>query len=267
MEPNHSSPIDAIQNAVREIVSLHRLTVDQLKELIRVQGQTTDQLRGVSDAMREVGALFREMTGAQGRVNEILTAVANQMERVAEVDTAIRQAVVALADQFEQVTGQLAGVSVLLRQVLREQERLALLLLGHEIERRIPTLFCRWLTQLHWGTPGLFYDELQLSDQAAEVWLSANLAVSGIPRHSQAGERIRFLVWVVPQLDETTLAIAGERMQTIGQELGAVVPVIAPIRQEISLETAIARGIVVLSEDRLHGWEQILGGSNTGETA
>ncbi|MCX2727165.1 hypothetical protein OO015_06595 [Thermomicrobium sp. 4228-Ro] len=266
MEPNHSSPIDAIQHAVREIVSLHRITVDQLKELIRVQGQTTDQLRGVSEAMREVSTLFREMTGAQGRVNEILTTVANQIERVAEADAAIRQAVVALADQFEHVTGQLVGVNVLLRQIVREQERLALLVLGQEIERHVPTMFCRWLTQLRWGTPGLFYDELQLSSEAAEVWLSARVAVSGTLRYPGRQGPIWLLLWVVPQLDESTLAVTGERIERLRRELSSVVAVLAPIRTEIPAETAIARGTLVLTEEGLRGWEQILGNPGTDES-
>jgi hypothetical protein len=199
-------------------------------------------------------------------VNEILTAVANQIERVAEADAAIHQAVVTLADQFEQVTGQLVGVNVLLRQVLREQERLALLVLGQEIERHVPTMFCRWLTQLRWGTPGLFYDELQLSSEAVDVWLSARVAVSGTLRHPDRQERIWLLLWVVPQLDESTLSVTGERIERLRQELESVTAVLVPIRTEIPVETAITRGTLVLSEEGLRGWEQILGSSGTGES-
>jgi hypothetical protein len=41
VNPNHQSPLEVIHQAMREIVSLHRVTVNQLSELIGVQRETT----------------------------------------------------------------------------------------------------------------------------------------------------------------------------------------------------------------------------------
>ncbi len=255
METNHRSPLEVIQQAVRDIVALHRTTVQQLSELIRVQGSTTDQLHMVSEAMREVGALFRGMTSAQERVNEILTAVAGQLGQMAEVDAAIRQAVVALAEHFEQVSGQLAGVNVLLRQLLREQERMALSALAREVDRRVPSLFCRQLARLRWGVPGTFFDELELSEPALEVWLSAELAVSGLPRGEGASLPLWVLVWVVPQLTEPVIVDVLQRLERLREELPRVIPAIAPLECELAADAAVERGIMVLTESAVRGWE------------
>ncbi len=255
METNHRSPLEVIQQAVRDIVALHRTTVQQLSELIRVQGGTTEQLQMVSEAMREVGALFRGMTSAQERVNEILSAVAGQLGQMAEVDAAIRQAVVALAEHFEQVSGQLAGVSVLLRQLLREQERVALAALAQEIERRTPSLFCRQLAQLRWGVPGVFFDELSLSEAVLEIWLSAQLAVCGVPRQGNSSQPLWVLVWVVPQLTEPVMSEVLQQVERLHTEFPRVVPAIAPLQVELSTDAVTERGVVVLGESVLRGWE------------
>ncbi|MCX7622954.1 MAG: hypothetical protein RMK01_02150 [Thermomicrobium sp.] len=261
MQPNHQSPIDVIQHAMREIVSLHRITVQQLGELIRVQSETTGQLHGVTDAMREIGALFREMTGAQGRVNEFMTVLADQLQKMAEIDGTMRQAVVALVDQFEQVAGQLAGVHVLLRQVLRDQERLSLAVLGQEIEQRAPSLFCRYLTRMRWGVPGTFYDEVEpaLSDAGLDLWLEARLVVHGSVRRERPGEPLWVVLWIVPELDESVVSRVAEQAGQLRRELGRVVPAVAPLRSEYPTDAAVARGVLVVTETGIADWDRVLG--------
>jgi hypothetical protein len=260
VNPNHQSPLEVIQQAVRDIVSLHRTTVGQLSELIRVQAETTQQFQAVSEAMREVGMLFRDTTAAQARVSEILNVVAKEIERVAESDAAIRQAILALAEQYEQAVGQLAGINVLLRQLLREHERVALAALAREIEQCVPSLFCRGLTDLRWGVPGTFYEEIghRLTEAALDLWLDARIAVQGTLRQSDAATRLWVLLWIVPELTEAALDEVRGSIRRLGDALGPVLPAVAPLRLETPLETAIARGVLVISDGRLQGWEAAL---------
>jgi len=263
--PEPQSSRDAVEQAMQDIVSLHRLTVNQLRDLIRVQRDTTDQLHVVSEALRQVGSLLRDMTNAQARVNDALIALSIQLERMTDVDDAMKQAIKGLVEQFQragpeldQLAGQLGGFGVLLRQLVREQERLLLASFRQDLEHRLPSLFCRSLTSVLLGVPGLFYDELaaQLPESAVDFWLAADLVVTGTLRHAQIPVQLWILVFVTPEADEALLARASATAMVLGDVLGSVLPAIAVLRPGDALETALSQGILLIADGMLHGWEQ-----------
>ncbi|GBD20087.1 hypothetical protein HRbin28_00526 [bacterium HR28] len=265
--PDAQSPMDAIEQAMHDIVSLHRLTVNQLGDLIRVQRDTTDQLQAVSEAMRQVGSLFRDMANAQARVNDALIALSTQLERMTEVDDATKQAIKELIDRFQQavpqldqLAGQLSGFGVLLRQLVREQERLILSAFRQDLERRLPTLFCRYLASLRWGVPGVFYEELaaRLPESAVDFWLAADLVVAGALRQAHAPAWLWIMVFVTPEADEALFARASATAMVLGDVLGTVLPAIAVLRPGDAVGMALSQGILLIADGVLHGWEQAI---------
>ncbi|MFN3336135.1 MAG: hypothetical protein ACK42I_01365 [Thermomicrobium sp.] len=267
MTPDAQSPLDAIEQAMQDIVSLHRLTVNQLGDLIRVQRDTTDQLQAVSEAMRQVSSLFRDMANAHARVNDALIALSAQLERMTEVDEVTRQAIKDLLAQFQQavpqldqLAGQLGGFGVLLRQLVREQERLILSTFRQDLERRLPTLFCRYLASLRWGVPGLFYDELaaQLAESVVDFWLAADLVVTGALRHAHTPTPLWILVFVTPEADEALFARASATAMVLGDVLGTVLPAVAVLRAGDVVSMALSQGILLIADQVLHGWEQAI---------
>ncbi len=263
MNSNHHGPIDAIQQAMREIVSLHRVTVQQLGELVHVQRDTTTQLYRVSDAMHELSSLLREMTAAQGRVNEMLGLVTRELERLAQGDEAVRRALQdfverlqAVPPHLEELTGQLVGFGVLLRLLAREQERAALAHRAAEVHRHAATLFCRYLTRVRVDVPGAFFDEIVAAYPTvpADAWLSAELVVFGYPRSSVQATPLWVLVWMMASPDEAALDEIRERAVLLREQALPVLPAVAVLQCDDE-SVMLSRGIVLVRERSVIGWD------------
>jgi DNA-binding transcriptional LysR family regulator len=267
VNPNHQSPLEVIHQAMREIVSLHRVTVNQLSELIGVQRETTGQLHGVIDAMREVSALFREMTNTQSKVNDFLNMLSQELRNVAEIDETTRRFLADFIEQLQQlwphleeVTGQLVGFGVLLRQLFREQERANLLVLAEDVARRVPNLFCRHLTQLRWGVPGEFYDEIQghVPEGALDSWLSADLVVTGVLRQAAEAPPLWIVGWVVPEIDESAVTSARDRLVALRETFPRVLPALVALRPTDDAGLASSQGVLVIADRVVRNWEEAL---------
>ncbi|MCS7051171.1 MAG: hypothetical protein NZL87_06115, partial [Thermomicrobium sp.] len=141
----------------------------------------------------------------------------------------------------------------------REQERLALSALTQELERRLPTLFCRYLAQLRWGVPGVFYDEFiaqAASEELVERWLAPDLVVTGILRAGGSTVPIVVQLAVVPEVDETVLDRVSAGAALLAAAVGPVIPAVAALRPGDASEAARTRGVLVVSARSVQNWEQ-----------
>lgn len=256
----------AFEQVIQEILTLHRSTIHQLSDLVKVQRETTHQLHDVSGAMRDITSLLREVTTTHRRVNEALTTLSQQLSQSTTLAEPTRATLTELLGTLQRTTprldelaGQFAGFSVLLRQILREQERVALLTLSQRIHRHAPTLFAPYLSQLRWGVPGIFYDEVldHLPVAAREGWLACELIITGQLRHQDSPQSVWITLQLVSDISESTTARVLRLATMLRQTLGVTLPSLASLRTD-NVQLALTQGIVLVQDSLVVGWEQAL---------